>query len=89
MSDTVCIQERLPVGAAAVLINRNHSYTDIFMTVSAIEKRLFDAVDGRRTITKILQSTLTSTETSHLDMANAFFQLLWWHDQVVFDTTHN
>jgi SAM-dependent methyltransferase len=89
MSDTVCIQERLPVGAAAVLINRNHSYTDIFMTVSSIEKRLFDAVDGRRTITEILQSTLTSTETSHLDMANAFFQRLWWHDQVVFDTSHN
>jgi SAM-dependent methyltransferase len=89
MSDTICLQERIPVGAAAVLINRNHSYTDIFMTVSSIEKRLFDAVDGRRTITEILQSTLTSTETSHLDMANAFFQRLWWHDQVVFDTSHN
>jgi len=30
MSDTICVQERLPAGAAAVLINRSHSYGDIF-----------------------------------------------------------
>ena len=33
MPDTICVQERLPPGAAAVLINQNHTYTDLFMTI--------------------------------------------------------
>ena len=55
MSETICVQERLPPGAAAVLINQNHTYTDLFMTISATEKRLFDAIDGNRTIGDILE----------------------------------
>ena len=89
ISDTICVQERLPTGAAAVLINRTHSYTDIFMPINSMEKRLFDAVDGNRTIGDILQRTLTSPEPSHQDMARTFFERLWWHDQVVFDASQN
>jgi SAM-dependent methyltransferase len=87
MSDTICVQERLPAGAAAVLINRSHSYRDIFMTISSTEKLLFDAVDGRCTIDDILKRTVKSPERSHYDIARSFFQRLWWHDQVVFDAS--
>ena len=87
-AETICLQERLPPGAAAVLINRNHTYTDLLMTISATEKRLFDAIDGSRTIGDILGIGVPSwQEELHLDMARTFFERLWWHDQVVFDAT--
>ncbi len=89
MSDTIGVQERLPAGAEAVLINRTHSYRDIFMAVNPAEKRLFDAVDGNRTIDDILKRTVTSPERSDREMARTFFERLWWHDQVVFDASQN
>jgi SAM-dependent methyltransferase len=89
MSDSICVQERLPVGAEAVLINRTHSYRDIFLAINPAEKRLFDAVDGNRTIDQILKRTVTSPERSDQEMARNFFERLWWHDQVVFDASQN
>jgi SAM-dependent methyltransferase len=89
MPDTICVQERLPVGAAAVLINRSHSYRDIFMPVNSTEKSLFDAVDGKCTIGDILSRTVSSQEQSHQDLARTFFERLWRHDQVVFDSTQS
>ena len=76
--DTLCIQERLPPGAAAVLINRAHTYTDIFLPIDATEKRLFDAIDGQRSLGEI-------ADGAQLDVCRALFERLWWHDQVVFD----
>ncbi len=88
MSETICVQERLPPGADAVLINRTHSYTDLFIVVNQAEKRLFDAIDGRRTIAEILATSLPrEEEQSVLEMARSFFEKLWWHDQVVFDAS--
>ena len=85
MSDTICVQERLPPGAAAVLINQNHTYRDLIMPIDSTEKRLFDAIDGTRSVRDILQKTLSSSqEKSQLDMARTFFERLWWYDQVVF-----
>ena len=63
MSETICVQERLPAGAAGVLINRNHTYTDLLMTIDAAEKRMFDAIDGNRTIADIAETTLPSSRT--------------------------
>ena len=37
------MKERLPPGAAAVLINPSHSHTDLFLPVDAAEERLFAA----------------------------------------------
>jgi hypothetical protein len=86
-SETICVQERLPPGAA-VLINRSHSYTDLLLTISPAEKRLLDAIDGKRTINEILKGTPpSSTEQPQRDMALTFFGKLWWHDQVVFDAS--
>jgi hypothetical protein len=88
MSDTVSVSERLPVGASAVLINRSHSYRDIFMAINSMEKSLFDAIDGNCTIDEILKRTPTSSERSHRETARIFFERLWWHDQVLFDASH-
>ncbi|HYW01325.1 MAG TPA: class I SAM-dependent methyltransferase [Candidatus Acidoferrum sp.] len=87
ISDTICIQERLPHGAAAVLINQNHTYRDLFMPIDSTEKSLFDAIDGNSSIGNILQRTLPSShQKSQFDMARTFFERLWWYDQVVFQT---
>jgi SAM-dependent methyltransferase len=77
LPDTLCIQERLPPGAAAVLINQAHTCTDIYLPIAAQEKRMFDAIDGRRTIGEI-------TSGERQDLARRLFERLWWHDQVVF-----
>ena len=79
--DTVAVEERLPSGAAAVLINKGHSHTDIYLAVDAREKRLYDAVDGARTIGELAQ------EHGALEIAGPFFQRLGWYDQVVFDAS--
>jgi hypothetical protein len=86
MPDAVCIQDRLPTGTAAVLINRSHAYKDLFLTLNRTEKRLFDGIDGRRTIMAIVERTLSSGHGMRSDVARHFFERLWWHDQVLFDT---
>jgi SAM-dependent methyltransferase len=88
MPDTLCMQERQPPGAAAVLINKSHAFRDLFMSISLTEKRLLDAIDGNRCIGDIVEERLPSgSRTAQMDMARGFFERLWWHDQVVFDTT--
>jgi hypothetical protein len=86
MSDTICVEDRLPSAAAAVLINQTHTYKDLFFPIGATEKRLFDAIDGTRNIGDIVHGAqLTSNQRANFDIAGNFFELLWWHDQVVFD----
>jgi SAM-dependent methyltransferase len=78
--DTISVQERLPPGAAAVLINRAHTDTDIFLPIDAREKRLVDAIDGERSIGEIAGD-------EPRDVCRGLFERLWWHDQVVFDAS--
>ncbi len=86
MSDTISVQEQLPPGAAAVLINQTHTYRDLFLPIGSVDKRLFDAIDGVRSIGDIVDKT-SSHHTTGVDMARTFFERLWWHDQVVFDAS--
>lgn len=86
LPDTVCLQERLPPGAAAVLINRTHPYRDLVLAIDATQKRLLDAVDGRSSIAAILGAQGASSSSPDLpDVACRLFERLWWWDQVVFD----
>jgi hypothetical protein len=78
--DTIGVQERLQPGTAAVLINQNHTYTDLYLPIDEQQKKLVDAIDGERSIGEIAPSY------AHRDIARAFFERLWWYDQVVFDT---
>jgi SAM-dependent methyltransferase len=88
MPDTICVQERLPPGSAAVLINQSHTYRDLFIPINQAEKRWFDAIDGNRCIDDIVESTSKpSQQKTHLETARAFFERLWWYDQVVFDAS--
>jgi SAM-dependent methyltransferase len=88
MPDTLCIQERLPPAAAAVLINRHHTYRDLLMTISSTEKCWLDAIDGKRCIGEICEDKLaTSQRKPPIDEARDFFRRLWWYDQVVFDVS--
>lgn len=81
MPDTISVEENLPPGAAAVLINRSHTYRDIYLPIDARAKAWFDAIDGRRTIADIAPAR-ESKEASRI-----LFERLYWHDQVVFDTS--
>ena len=81
LPDTLCIEERLPPGAAAVLLNRSHTFTDLYLPIDAREKRWWGAIDGRRTIGQIAGSPTLREAT------RAFFERLYWHDQVVLDAS--
>jgi SAM-dependent methyltransferase len=81
LPDTLNVRDRLPPGAVAVLINRNHTYTDLYLPVDARQEQLLNAIDGERTIAQICQ------EPGDRSLARAFFQELWRWDQVVFDTS--
>ncbi len=74
--DTVIsVEERLPDGAAAALLNRAHECPDLVLFVDQNERRMFDAVDGTTRLEAIA------------DADRDFFKRLWEHDLVVFDTS--
>jgi len=88
MPDTIRVEEQLPAGAAAVLINPTHAYRDLIMPIDSTEKVWFDAIDGDRSIGGIVERTWPSSPTKpQLDMARTFFEKLWRYDQVVFDAS--
>jgi SAM-dependent methyltransferase len=82
MPDTLAVRERLPAGSTAVLINRNHTFTDLYLPIDARQDRLLDGIDGTRTIAEICAGE------AGRDVARTYFQQLWRWDQVVFDTSH-
>ena len=84
LPSTLCVQERLPPGAAGVLLNRSHPFHDLILPIGAPEKRLFDAIDGRRTIEEIA-SVAGYDDASR--RAREFFETLWCYDQVTFDAS--
>jgi hypothetical protein len=77
---TMCVQERLPAGAAGVLVNQTHLFDDLYLFVDEPEKRMFEAIDGRRSIAEIADNVSEKG-------AALFFEKLWRYDQVVFDMT--
>ena len=80
---TQLVQERLPRGAAGVLLNRSHLYPDLILVLDVEDKRLFDSIDGRRSIGEIADHA-GAREQGRVQM---LFERLWWYDQVVFDTS--
>jgi SAM-dependent methyltransferase len=85
LPETISVKKKLPPGAVAVLINQTHTYTDLILPIDAEEKRLFDAIDGKRNIDEIIHDTLPDDD-SH-EWACSFFERLWQYDQVVFDAS--
>jgi SAM-dependent methyltransferase len=88
MANTICVQSPLPPGAAGVLINRSHTYTDLILPISRMEKMWLDTMDGLRSIAEVAKiCTSHSSPKTDLDSACSFFDRLWRYDQVAFDTS--
>jgi len=81
LPDTIVVREHLPTGAAAVLINRNHTYTDLYLPIGANEERILESIDGRRKISDMGRAMVD------VPLARSFFEQLWRWDQVVFSVT--
>lgn len=81
LPQTICVEEKLPLGAAAVLINQSHTCPDIYLPINQQEKRLLGGIDGQRNIAEITRHTAIK----QTDYVQAFFEKLWWYDQVVFE----
>jgi SAM-dependent methyltransferase len=79
---TLSVRERLPSGAAAVLINRAHAFPDLALPINAAQERVLAAIDGKRTVDEILRRT---AGTASLDQGREFIERLWRYDQIVFD----
>jgi hypothetical protein len=70
----ISVEERLPPGAAAVLLNRAHVFRDLVMFVDKEEKAVFDAIDGKRTMGDLADGP-------------GFFRRLYDHDLIVIDAS--
>jgi hypothetical protein len=81
LPDTIVVRDRLPPGATAVLINRNHTYTDLYLPIDERQERLLEKIDGKRTIAEICG------QSGDRSLACEFFRQLWRWDQIVLDTS--
>lgn len=81
LPETICVEERLPPGKAGVLINSQHTDTDIYLPITATEKHLVDAIDGKRSISDLAGNGPGSAPAREL------FERLWQSDQIVIDTS--
>jgi SAM-dependent methyltransferase len=88
LPETVCRRERLPAGAAAVLINQAHENHDLFLPIDSEQLRLHEAIDGKTAITGLLERVAGRKEKPGLrERARFFYRQLWFYDQVVFDAS--
>jgi SAM-dependent methyltransferase len=60
----ISVEERLPAGAAAALLNQAHEFPDLVMFVDESERGIFDAIDGNRTSTTSSSSTPPEADDS-------------------------
>lgn len=79
---TVCVRDRVPPGSVALLINPAHKHPDLALPVNAAQYRLFNEIDGKRTLGEIVR-TAGKEEARTVE----FLQCLWQYDQVVFDAS--
>jgi SAM-dependent methyltransferase len=70
----IAVEERLPPGYAAALLNRAHTATDLVLFVNPAELELFRRIDGERTI-------------GELGTGRPFVERLFRHDLVVVDAS--
>ena len=75
LPETVAVRDRLPEGAAAVLINRNHTYNDLYLSIDREQERLLNAIDNKKTIAQIIGD-------GNQDRARTLFEQLYRWDQI-------
>ena len=84
--DAITVEEGAPPGAAAVLINTAHTYTDLVMAITAAEKEVVDRIDGERSLADIAEAIDTDW-ASDGEQIRAFARRLWSWDQIVVDNS--
>jgi hypothetical protein len=70
------IEDKLPAGVAAALLNRAHTYPDLVLFATATERAMFEAIDGHKTIGQIGGTA-------------SFFERLWCQDLIVIDASNS
>jgi hypothetical protein len=65
-----------------VLLKSSHQFHDLIVVIDPQEKRVFDSIDGRRSIAEVLGHAGAEAHN-----ASVVFEKLWHYDQVVFDTS--
>jgi SAM-dependent methyltransferase len=78
--DAIAIRDGLPTGAAAVLVNRAHTYRDLCLALDERDLGLYDEIDGERAAGEI-------AEAAGVSNAGRVFERLYLHDQILFDTS--
>ena len=78
---TKVVTERVPAGAAAVLLNQSHAFEDLFLVLRRIDRKMFERIDGRRSIAQIA----AEADAHDVGRARELFESLWRHDHVVFE----
>lgn len=73
----IAVEERLPPGAAAALLNRAHTATDLVLFVDRDELAAFRRIDGERSIGELGRDAARLVER------------LWRHDLVVVDASRD
>lgn len=81
LREAIAVRDRLPHGVTGVLINRNHTDTDLYLPINMRQERFLAAIDGKHRIADMCASEIDRS------YARDFFQRLWQWDQVVFDAT--
>jgi hypothetical protein len=81
---TLCVLERLPVGAAAILTNRAHAYSDLALPIDLAEARVYAAINGKRSVDEIARGVAGADGA---ERARRFIEKLWEYDQIVFDAS--
>lgn len=75
VTTAIGVEERLPPGATAAVINQAHTDTDLVLFADRREYEIFRSIDGNRTIAELGVG------------APAFVERLWRNDLVVFEAT--
>ncbi len=75
VATATAVQDRVPPGAAAALLNRAHEFNDLVMFVDQAEFDLYRAIDGHRSIAELG------------DGAACMVERLWHHDLVLIDAS--
>jgi SAM-dependent methyltransferase len=75
----VVVQQNLPPGAAAVVINRAHTFTDLYVPLTEFEASIYAQIDGEMSCRDLLAAASDAKR-----VANVMLKL-WRSDQVVFD----
>jgi SAM-dependent methyltransferase len=79
---TACVRDHVSSSGVAVLLNRAHKHPDLVLEIGAAQYRLFNEIDGRRTLGEIVRNS-GRQEVRTIQ----FFRELWQYDQIVFDAS--